>query len=217
MLKAIFIDHMGTLVYDTSEWLTKLLDECVENSNEKDQQKLGEMWYQKHDELVMHYNGKDYKNEYEIAFEAFESIKDQIGLQGDSQHYCDLLVQHWIHTPAYDDSYDFFEQCPLPIYIITNNDLQYVEENMKKLELKPKGIISSETTHYYKPAKEMFEKALEITKLKASEAVYIGDSYNKDMQSAKSVGMRAFLIGHKDIEDPDITCIDSLLDVFEYL
>ena len=88
---------------------------------------------------------------------------------------------------------------------------------MKNLELKPKGIISSETTHYYKPAKEMFEKALEITKLKASEAVYIGDSYNKDMQSAKSVGMRAFLIGHKDIEDPDITCIDSLLDVFEYL
>ena len=66
MLKAIFIDHMGTLVYDTSEWLTKLLDECVENSNEKDPQKLGEMWYQKHDELVMHYNGKDYKNEYEI-------------------------------------------------------------------------------------------------------------------------------------------------------
>ena len=65
--------------------------------------------------------------------------------------------------------------------------------------------------------KEMFEKALEITKLKASEAVYIGDSYNKDMQSAKSVGMRAFLIGHKDIQDPEVTCIDTLLDVFEYL
>ena len=37
MLKAIFIDHMGTLVYDTSEWLTKLLDECVEDvGKEKD-------------------------------------------------------------------------------------------------------------------------------------------------------------------------------------
>ena len=127
------------------------------------------------------------------------------------------MIQHLIHTPAYDDTYDFFAQWPLPIYIITNNDSQYVEENMKNLELSPKGIISSETTHYYKPAKEMFEKALEITKLKPSEAVYIGDSYNKDMQSAKSVGMRAFLIGHKDIQDPEVTCIDTLLDVFEYL
>lgn len=217
MLKAIFIDHMGTLVYEQSEWLTKLLDLCVENSQEKDAQKIGELWYRKHDELIAQYNGEHYKKEYDIALEAFESIKDEIGLQGDSHQYCDLLVQHWIHTPAYDDSYDFFAQCPLPIYIITNNDVAYVEESMKNLELEPKGIISSETTHYYKPAKEMFEKALEMTKLKANEAVYIGDSYNKDMQSAKSVGMRAFLIGHKDIDDPEITCIDSLLDVFEYL
>lgn len=217
MLKAIFIDHMGTLVYEQSEWLTKLMDVCVENSKEKDAQKIGELWYQKHDELIAQYNGENYKKEYDIALETFEKIKDEIGLEGDSHQYCDLLVQHWIHTPAYDDSYDFFEQCPLPIYIITNNDLTYVEESMKNLELEPKAIISSETTHYYKPAKEMFEKALEITKLKADEAVYIGDSYNKDMQSAKSVGMRAFLIGHKDIDDPEITCIDTLLDVFEYL
>lgn len=217
MLKAIFIDHMGTLVYEQSEWLEKLMDMCVQNSNEKDSQKLADLWYQKHDELLAKYNGDNYKSEYDISLEAFECIKDEIGLQGDSHQYCDLLVQHWIHTPAYDDSYDFFEQCPLPIYIITNNDICYVEESMKNLELEPKGIISSETTHYYKPAKEMFEKALEITKLKPSEAVYIGDSYNKDMQSAKSVGMRAFLIGHKDIQDPEVTCIDTLLDVFEYL
>lgn len=217
MLKAIFIDHMGTLVYEQSEWLTKLLDLCAEKSNEKDTQRIGKLWNQKHDELIQQYNGENYKDEYSIILEAFESMKEQIGLQGDSHQYCDLLVQHWIHTPAYDDSYDFFEQCPLPIYIITNNDICYVEESMKNLELEPKGIISSETTHYYKPAKEMFEKALEITKLKPSEAVYIGDSYNKDMQSAKSVGMRAFLIGHKDIQDPEVTCIDTLLDVFEYL
>ena len=217
MLKAIFIDHMGTLVYEQSEWLTKLLDLCAEKSNEKDTQRIGNLWNQKHDELIQQYNGENYKDEYSIILEAFESMKEQIGLQGDSHQYCDLLVQHWIHTPAYDDTYDFFAQCPLPIYIITNNDICYVEESMKNLELEPKGIISSETTHYYKPAKEMFEKALEITKLKPSEAVYIGDSYNKDMQSAKSVGMRAFLIGHKDIQDPEVTCIDTLLDVFEYL
>ena len=85
------------------------------------------------------------------------------------------------------------------------------------LELKPKGIISSETTHYYKPAKEMFEKALAITKLNADEAIYIGDSLNKDMEAAKAVGIRAFLIGKEKTDDPDIQSLESLLDVFQYL
>ena len=197
MLKAIFIDHMGTLVYEQSEYLEALLKKCVEHSDEKDPQKIADLWQKKHDALLKKYNGENFKKEYD--------------------EYCDLLVQHWLHTPAYDDAYDFFEQCPLPIYIITNNDTCYVEESMKLLELKPKGIISSETTHYYKPAKEMFEKALAITKLNADEAIYIGDSLNKDMEAAKAVGIRAFLIGKEKTDDPDIQSLESLLDVFQYL
>ena len=96
MLKAIFIDHMGTLVYEQSEWLTKLLDLCAEKSNEKDTQRIGKLWNQKHDELIQQYNGENYKDEYSIILEAFESMKEQIGLQGDSHQYCDLLIQHLI-------------------------------------------------------------------------------------------------------------------------
>lgn len=217
MLKAIFIDHMGTLVHEESEYIDALIQKCVENSDNKDPKKIATMWYQKHDELLKQYNGENYKKEYDIALEVFEFMKDELQISGDSHEYCELLTQHWIHTPAYDDSYDFFEQCPLPIYIITNNDTYYVQESMKNLELEPKGIITSEMTHYYKPAKEMFEKALEITKLKADEAIYIGDSLNKDMEAAKSVGMRAFLIGQSHTDDPHITTLESLLDVFQYL
>lgn len=217
MLKAIFIDHMGTLVYEESEYLKTLIEKCVNHSMEKDPQKIINTWYQTHDKLLKEYNGENYKKEYDIVLEAFEIMKEKIQLQGDSKEYCDLLTQHWMHTPAYDDTYDFFEQCPLPIYIITNNDTHYVEESMKNLELEPKGIISSEMTHYYKPAKEMFEKALELTKLHADEAVYIGDSLNKDMEAARSVGMRAFLIGNEKTDDLQITVLESLLDVFQYL
>ncbi|MFR7592699.1 MAG: HAD family hydrolase [Longibaculum sp.] len=217
MLKAIFIDHMGTLVYEQSEYLEELLKKCVENSTEKNPQKIAEMWALKHDEILKNCNGENYKKEYDIALEAFEDIKEKIHLQGDSCEYVDMLTKHWENTPAYDDSYDFFEQCPLPIYIVTNNDTCYVEESMKNLQLKPKGIISSEMTHYYKPAKEMFEKALELTHLKANEVVYIGDSLNKDMEAAKSVGMRAFLVGQQKVDDPQVTTIETLLDVFQYL
>ena len=98
MLKAIFIDHMGTLVYEQSEWLTKLMDVCVENSKEKDAQKIGELWYQKHDELIAQYNGENYKKEYDIALEAFEKDyalkQDGIYSQNDRLILLSALTYH---------------------------------------------------------------------------------------------------------------------------
>lgn len=217
MLKAIFIDYMGTLIFSESEYSSQLVNECVENSLMKDPAKLNQLFMRKHDELLTKYNGEDYQKEYDIVLETFAFLQKEIQLKGDIHHYADMLVYHWTHAPAYDDAYDFFDQCPLPIYIITNNDTCYVEESMNALELHPKGIITSEITHYYKPAKEMFEKALEITKLKPEEGVYIGDSYNKDIEAAKAIGMRSFLIGHQQCSDPQVTVIESLLDVFRYL
>lgn len=217
MLKAIFIDHMGTLVYEQSEYLEELLKKCVENSTENNPQKIAEMWALKHDEILKNCNGENYKKEYDIALEAFEDIKEKINLQGDSREYVDMLTKHWENTPAYDDSYDFFEQCPLPIYIVTNNDTCYVEESMKNLQLKPKGIISSEMTHYYKPAKEAFEKALEIIGLDAQEVIYIGDSLGKDILAAQEVGIQPYFIGKEHVDDENIKVLETLLDIFQYI
>ena len=44
--------------------------------------------------------------------------------------------------------------------------------------------------------------------------VYIGDSLNKDMEAAKAVGIRAFLIGKEKTDDPDIQSLESLLRCF---
>ena len=152
MIKAVLIDHMGTLVYEQSEYLEKLMSECVKNCPDCDSQTITKYWFTKHDELLKKYNGENYKTEYQIACEAFECTKAELGLLGDSQHYTDMLAEHWKNTPAFDDAYDFFAKCQLPIYILTNNDTKYVEESMNRLELQPKAIISSEMTHYYKPA-----------------------------------------------------------------
>ena len=56
-----------------------------------------------------------------------------------------------------------------------------------------------------------------MTKLKPEEVVYIGNNYKKDILAAKAIGMRAFLIGKTNCDDSQVTTIESLLDVFEYL
>lgn len=217
MIKAILIDHMGTLVYEQSEYLEKLMKECDENCPDYDSQTITKCWFEKHDELLKLYNGENYKTEYEIAKEAFDWVINEKGLLGDSSYYTDLLTEHWKNTPAFQDAYDFFEQCQLPIYILTNNDTDYVLESMKRLELKPQGIISSEMTRYYKPAKEAFEKALEIMELAPHEVMYIGDSLGKDIFSAKELGIQTCFIGKETVDDQSIQVVDSLLDVFQYI
>lgn len=217
MIKAVLIDHMGTLVYEQSEYLEKLMSECVKNCPDCDSQTITRYWFTKHDELLKKYNGENYKTEYQIACEAFECTKAELGLLGDSQHYTDMLAEHWKNTPAFDDAYDFFAKCQLPIYILTNNDTKYVEESMNRLELQPKGIISSEMTHYYKPAKEAFEKALEIIGLDAQEVIYIGDSLGKDILAAQEVGIQPYFIGQEHVDDENIKVLETLLDIFQYI
>ena len=217
MLKAIFIDHMGTIIFEKSKYSLQLMNECIENCDLDDVEELNTLFIQKHDELLGQYNGDNYKKEYDIVLETMQYLQEKVNLKGDIHHYADMLVYHWTHVNAYEDTYDFFDQCPLPVYILTNNDTYYVEESIKALKLKPKGIISSEMTHYYKPSKEMFKKALAMTKLKPEEVVYIGNNYKKDILAAKAIGMRAFLIGKTNCDDSQVTTIESLLDVFEYL
>lgn len=217
MIKAILIDHMGTLVQEKSEYLDELLNECERNCTDYDAKTVTKRWYEVHDELLKKYNGENYKTEYEIVCEAFDIVKEELGLTGESTYYTDILAKHWVNTPAFEDAYDFFEQCQLPIYILTNNDTEYVLESMKRLELKPQGIISSEMTRYYKPAKETFEKAIEIIGVEPDEVIFIGDSLNKDMYAAKEVGIQPYFIGKEKVEDESIQVIESLLDVFKYI
>lgn len=214
MIKSIIIDHMGTLVRNESDYLIELLDLCKQNSCLDDYKQMFQIFMDKHDELILKYNGDNFKKEYDIALEAFEWEQENYELKGDLKKYVDLLVQHWKYAPAFDDTYDFFHDVSMPVYILSNNDTEYIEESMKFHGFKPRGIISSEMTRYHKPAKEMFLQALDIVGLPAHEVLYVGDSFAQDIVVAKELGMKTLLIGD---EHEGIQSIESLRDVKKYL
>lgn len=51
---------------------------------------------------------------------------------------------------------------------------------------------------FLKPDTHTFEYLLYNLKLDASEVLYVGDSYRKDIEGATSVGIDAVLVGHED-------------------
>lgn len=75
----------------------------------------------------------------------------------------------WSKSPIFDDVADFFARCPLPIYIVTNNGMEYVQVAMKDNHLNPAGIICGDMVKVYKPHKEIFGKALKISGCHADE------------------------------------------------
>jgi putative hydrolase of the HAD superfamily len=56
------------------------------------------------------------------------------------------------------------------------------------------GVVSSAAAGAAKPAPALFEAALELAGVQASEAIHVGDSVEKDVQGALALGMGAVLV-----------------------
>ena len=135
----------------------------------------------------------------------------EIGLQDDLDELYNLCRRFWMYAPAFEDVEEFFRNCPLPVYIISNNGLQYVEEGMRHKGFHPAGIVCADMVRAYKPHRELFEKALEISSCRAEEAVHIGDSITSDVKGALSAGICPLLLDRKEkTEEKDWITVHSL-------
>ena len=65
---------------------------------------------------------------------------------------------------------------------------------MKQKGLLTAGIICADMVRAYKPRREIFDKALEVSGCRAEKVLHIGDSYSSDVQGAAAAGIRPVLI-----------------------
>lgn len=81
------------------------------------------------------------------------------------------------------------------LHIITNGfkEVQFIK--LEKSGLLPyfDVILCSEEVGHSKPARIVFDTALDMAKAKIPESVMIGDSYEADIKGAENAGMRAIL------------------------
>ena len=68
-----------------------------------------------------------------------------------------------------------------------------------------------------KPSPDIFEKALDNLEVKAQEAVFIGDSLDRDISGSRGVGMRSIWFNRKKkVQNHDGYRISSLLEIFSF-
>ncbi len=197
MTKAVFIDYTGTIIQEKGKDMEELVARIWKNSKIEYPQKAVEFWWKNLKELEERSYKENFRTEDEIVDCLLEMLRREANLEDDFQELHRLCQRFWMYAPIFEDVKGFFDKCELPIYVITNNGVRYVQECLEHNGLRADGIVSGEMVQAYKPHKEVFEKALAISGYSAGEVLHIGDSVVSDVKGALAAGITPVLIDRK--------------------
>lgn len=197
MTKAVFIDYTGTIIQEKGKDMEELVARIWKNSKIEYPQKAVEFWWKNLKELEERSYKENFRTEDEIVDCLLEMMRREANLEDDFQELHRLCQRFWMYAPIFEDVKGFFDKCELPIYVITNNGVRYVQECLEHNGLRADGIVSGEMVQAYKPHKEVFEKALAISGYSAGEVLHIGDSVVSDVKGALAAGITPVLIDRK--------------------
>ncbi len=216
MIKAIFVDFYGTIVFEDGENVSKISNRIYETGKAESASQVGSYWWDVFKTLFENSYGESFRTQRDLETQSlvdtikyFESSEDGVKLSNE-------MFEYWVKPPIFEESKQFFEECPVPIYVVSNIDRADILAAIEYHGLNPKDVFTSEDAKSYKPRKELFEFALKSTGLSAEEVVHIGDSLSSDVKGASSVGINAIWINRSGKPVPEgVTAVKDLLEVFD--
>ena len=211
MVKAVFVDYMGTTVDEHSPEMSEIVRRICKTSNLHDPRQVQRFILDIRRRYEADCHLDTYLTQDEIVDRLISDMVDQIGLTDEPSALHGLIRSHWINALVFPDARAFFDQCPIPIYIITNIGLPYMEQALRNNGLKPAGVISADTARTYKPHREIFDDALRASGCTPGEVVHIGDSYDTDVVGARGAGIRpVLLLRGRERQHDDVDVADGL-------
>jgi putative hydrolase of the HAD superfamily len=94
---------------------------------------------------------------------------------------------------------------------LVSNGQRDLEEFAVHHGLEVDVVVGSKAHGRIKPHPSIFVAALQALGVRAEEAAMVGDSYEDDIEGARSLGMRAFLLDRDDLHPDEDDRIDTLL------
>lgn len=217
-MKAIFLDYTGTITQENCKAVQEVVMRIIKNSVLKTPQEALSYWWSNLKQVEEESYLETYKAEDEIVMILLKKCENEIKLDDNLEELHKLFQDFWTYSPVYPDAKEFFEKCSLPIYVLTNNGVEYVQECMRRNGLKPAGIICGDMVKAYKPHKELFEKELQVSGRKAGDVLHIGDSMSSDVKEALSVGITPVLINRDGKEQyVSVKTIKELTEILDMI
>ncbi|MDE5598545.1 MAG: HAD family hydrolase [Lachnospiraceae bacterium] len=215
MIKATFLDFYGTVVHEDGEVIKQITDIIMETGSVDDRSKIGIFWWNEFQTMFMNAYGGTFETQRALEYKSLEKTLGEFKSNANPTELSEMMFAHWIKPPIFDESKEFFEKCPVPIYIVSNIDTADIVSALEYHKLKPAGVFTSEDAKSYKPRKELFQLALQETGLKSNEVVHIGDSLSSDVKGAGALGINTIWVNRSNREVPaSVTAIGNLLEAF---
>ena len=218
MVNAVFIDFYGTIVHEDGAVIKKISQEIFDTGNVEDKSEIGSYWWNEFQSAFISAYGTHFVTQRELEYQSLSKTIQNFNSSADANSLSNLMFEHWVKPPIFEESKQFFEACPVPIYIVSNIDREDVLSAIEFHGLKPAGVFTSEDAKSYKPRKELFEFALKSTGLSAEQVVHIVDSLSSDIKGASSVGINGIWINRGGREIPEgVTVVENLLQILPML
>ena len=215
MIKAVFIDFYGTVVHEDGEVIKQVSQEIYSTGKVTDKSEIGTYWWNEFQKAFNSAYEDSFETQRKLEYESLKKTIEYFNSTANAKELSDLMFAHWIKPPIFEESKQFFEMCPVPIYVVSNIDRDDVLKAIEYHGLKPNGIFTSEDAKSYKPRKELFQFALNRTGLSDEQVVHIGDSLSSDIKGASAVGINAIWINRSKREIPNgVTAVENLLEVY---
>ena len=166
MIKAFFVDFYGTVVHEDGEVIKKITQIISDTSNAEDKGEIGYFWWTDFQKMFLVSYGDNFEKK------SLEHTLEKFGSSADAEILSNMMFDHWVKPPIFEESKEFFESSTLPIYIVSNIDTSDILKAIEHHGLKPSGVFTSEDARSYNPRRELFELALKATGLKPSRFFY---------------------------------------------
>jgi putative hydrolase of the HAD superfamily len=209
MVRAVFLDALGTLVELEPPWVPLRERVPAEVSDERLESALrAEMaYYRDHAQ-----EGRDETSLVDLRERCAALVSDELGVEITS----DELVEA-IRFEAYPDVRPALRELRgrgERLVAVSNWDcsLPEVLERVGIGELLD-GVVSSAETGARKPDPAIFQHALELAGVGPDEALHVGDTPEEDLEGARAAGIRALLLD-RGANGGDIS---SLREISEHL
>jgi HAD superfamily hydrolase (TIGR01549 family) len=209
MIRAVFLDALGTLVELEPPWLSLRRRVPARVSDERLEAALrAEMaYYRDHA-----HEGRDDASLADLRERCAALVSQQLGVDVTAEELVDA-----IRFEAYPDAVPALRELRdrgEKLLAVSNWDcsLPDVLDRVGVGELLD-GSVSSAGAGARKPDPAIFEAALELAAVRPDEALHVGDTREEDVEGASAAGIRSLLIDR----DGDGGEISSLMEISEHL
>lgn len=214
MVEAIFLDFYGTVVFEDGEIVSRISRFLYETGNAENVGQIGNYWWNRFKTLFENAYGENFRTQRDLEIQSLKDTIEDFSSVADAIKLSNEMFDFWMAPPIFEESKEFFEKCPVPIYIVSNIDRDDILKAIEFHGLKPAGVFTSEDAKSYKPRKELFELALTSTGLKSEQVVHIGDSLSSDIKGAGALGIKTMWINRSGKDVPEgVTSICNLLEI----